>query len=48
MNTESQKTLKPAPENRPPSLEDATIHAGTLWPKAGKIWETFLRQEKSG
>ena len=25
------------PENKPPPLEDAPIHAGTPWPKAGKM-----------
>ena len=30
MNTESQKTLKPTPESRPPPLEDAPVYTGTL------------------
>ena len=37
MNTESQNTLKSAPESRPPPLEDAPICTGTPWPKAGKM-----------
>ena len=37
INAESQKILKPTPESRPPPLEDAPIHTGTMWPKAGKM-----------
>ena len=37
MNTESQKTLTPIPENKTPPLEDAPICAGTPWSKAGKM-----------
>ena len=36
------------PESRPPPLEDAPNYTGTPWPEAGKYWETFLRQEKTG
>ena len=46
MNAESQKTLKLAPESRPPPLEDVLIHAGTTWPKAGKILGNFFKTRK--
>ena len=48
MNTESQKTLKPAPESRPPPLEDLQSVQVPHGPKQGKYWETFSRQEKAG
>ena len=35
INPESQKSLNPVPESRPPPLEDAPICASTLWPKVG-------------
>ena len=46
MNAESQKALKPAPESRPPPIEDAPIHAGTLWPKAGKMSGNLFETRK--
>ena len=46
MITESQKTLNPSPESRPPSLEDAPIHAGTPWPEAGKMLGNLFETRK--
>ena len=46
MNTESQKTLKPAPEGTPPPLGDAPIHTGTPWPKAGKMSGNLFETRK--
>ena len=34
------------PENRPPPLEDAPIHAGTQWPKAGKMLGNIFETRK--
>ena len=36
------------PESRPPSLEDASIHTGTLWPKAGKMLGNLFKTRKDG
>ena len=46
MNTESQKNLTPIPENKPPPLEDAPIHTGMLWPKAGKMSGNLFETRK--
>ena len=46
MSTESQKTLNPAPESRPPPLEDAPICVGALWPKAGKMLGNLFKTRK--
>ena len=46
MNTESQKTLKPTPETRPPPLEDAPVYAGTPWPQAGKMSGNLFQARK--
>ena len=35
VNPESQQP--PTSENKPPPLEDATVHASTPWPKAGRM-----------
>ena len=37
MNTENQETQALTSQNNPPPLEDAPIHAGTPWPKVGKM-----------
>ena len=34
------------PESRPPPLEDAPIHAGTQWPKAGKMLGNLFKARK--
>ena len=34
------------PENRPPPLEDAQIHAGIPWPKAGKLSGNLFETRK--
>ena len=34
---ENQKPSQGTPEYNPPPLEDAPIHTGTPWPKAGKM-----------
>ena len=46
LNTDSQKTLKPTPESRPPPLEDAPICTGTLQPKAGKMLGNLFETRK--
>ena len=46
MNTGSQKTLTPVPENKPPSVEDDPICAGTPWPKAGKMLGNLFETRK--
>ena len=46
MNTVSQTTLTPVPENKPPPLEDVPIHAGTPWPKAGKMLGNLFKTRK--
>ena len=46
MNNESQKTLTPVPENKPLPLEDVPIHAGTPWPKAGKMSGNLFKTRK--
>ena len=46
INTESQKSLNPLPESRSPPSEDAPIHAGTLWPKSGKMSGTLFKTRK--
>ena len=46
MNAESQKTLKPAPESRPPLLEDAPICTGSPWHKAGKMLGNLFETRK--
>ena len=46
MNTESQKTIKPSPESRPPPLEDAPIHPSTPWPKAEKMSGNLFKTRK--
>ena len=38
MNTESQRTLTPTPENNPPHLEDTPAHASTPWPEARRMF----------
>ena len=37
INTESQRTLTPTPENNPPPLEDAPVNASTPWPEARRM-----------
>ena len=34
------------PENKPPHLEDAPVHAGTPWPKAGKMSGNLFKTRK--
>ena len=34
------------PENKPSPLEDAPIHTGTLWPKAGKMSGNLFKIRK--
>ena len=46
MNTESQISLNPVPESRPPPLEDAPIHTGTPWPEAGKMSGNLFETRK--
>ena len=46
MNTESQETLTPVPENKPPPLEDAPIHTGTPWPEVGKMLGNLFETRK--
>ena len=46
IKTESQKSLNPVPESRPPLLEDAPIHTGTLWPEAGKMSGNLFEARK--
>ena len=46
MTAYSASTLATVPENRPPSLEDAPICAGTPWPKAGKVSGNYFNTRK--
>ena len=46
MNTENQATLAPTSQNNPPPLEDASVHAGTPWPKAGKMLGNLFKIRK--
>ena len=46
MTAYSPSTLAKVPENRPPPLEDAPIHAGTPWPKAGKALGNLFEMQK--
>ena len=46
MNAESQKTLKPTPDSRPLPFKDVPIHAGTPWPKPGKMLGSLFKTGK--
>ena len=43
-NPENQKP--PTSENNPPPLEDAPVHAGTPWPKVGKMSGNLFKLRK--
>ena len=47
MTAYSPSTLATVPENRPPPLEDAPIHAGTPWPEAGRVFGNLLETRKN-
>ena len=44
VNPESQQP--PTSENNPPPLKDAPVHAGTPWPRAGKMSSNLFKIRK--